>query len=209
MNKNEDLKSGDQPVENNPAINEMDQQLAEIAKMETTEKLETPEGYKNVKIDGEDVLCREVDITQEYGEALKEAKEYKKKAVVDARQATEHEEISTSQDGMKNYAEEGDWIIQNPGEDPYVFGSKNDSIEVRQQKFSKKYEPIPDQEGKFQAKGIIKALQVNENIVVKTSWGEEMATKAGGWVSDGGYTIAEKSFADTYEELEDESEDGK
>ena len=108
--------------------------------METPEKVETPEGYKNVKIDGEDVLCREVDITKEYGDALKESKEYKKKAVVDARQATEHEEISTTQDGMKNYADEGDWIIQNPGEDPYVFGSKNDAVEVRQQKFAKKYE---------------------------------------------------------------------
>lgn len=101
----------------------------------------------------------------------------------------------------------GLWIIQNPGDkDPYVFGNKGDTIEIRQAKFAKKYEPISDELGKFRPKGIIRALQIDRNIVFLTSWGEEMAVKAGGWVSDGGYSIAEKSFVSTYEKIEEEAE---
>lgn len=155
-----------------------------------------------VNIDGEDVLCDEIDMLAEYGAALENAPQYRKKVIVDARQATEHEVVSTSQDGMKNYADAGDWIIHNPGDkDPYVFGSKKDPVEVRQEKFAKKYEPIPDQSGKFRAKGVIRALQIDRNIVFGTSWGEKMAVKKSGWVCDGGYAIAEKSFDNTYEKL--------
>ena len=57
--------------------------------------------------------------------------------------------------------------------------------------------------GKFRPKGIIKAIKVNENIVFDTSWGEKMAVKAGGWVADGGYAIAEDSFNNTYEKIEE------
>lgn len=169
---------------------------------------ETEKQTKIVKIEGEDVSCDEIDLMAEYGEALKTADQYRKKITVDARQATEHEVISTSQDGMENYADNGDWIIKNPGDkDPYVFGDKNDSPEQRQEKFLKKYEPIPDEPGKFRAKGVIRALRVDKNIVFQTSWGEEMAAKAGGWVADGGYAIAEKSFDDTYEKIEVEGKD--
>ncbi len=103
---------------------------------------------------------------------------------------------------MKNYAEPGDWIIKNPGDkDPYVFGSKNDPIQIRQEKFAKKYDSIPGEDGKFRPKGIIKAIKVKENLVFDTSWGEKMAVKSGGWVADGGYAIAEDSFANTYEKI--------
>lgn len=162
---------------------------------------------KTVSIDGESVECDVIDLMAEYGESLKTADQYRKVGTVEARQASEREEVATSQDGTKNVAEAGDWIIQNPGDkDPYVFGNKGDAIEVRQGKFSKKYEAITDQSGKFRPKGIIRALQVDRNIVFPTSWGEDMATKAGGWVSDGGYCIAENSFTSTYEKLEEESE---
>jgi hypothetical protein len=158
---------------------------------------------EEIEIGGEKVLCRRVDMLKEYQEAFKDAESFRKIGKVDARQATEREEISTSQDGMKNYAEPGDWIIKNPGDkDPDVFGDKNDPIEVRQVKFVKKYETINDEPGKFRPKGIIKAVRVKENIVFNTSWGEQMAVKAGGWVADGGYAIAENSFANTYEKIE-------
>jgi len=154
----------------------------------------------------EKVICRRVDMLKEYEKAFETADSYRKVGVVEARQATEREEISTSQDGMKNFAEAGDWIIQNPGDkDPYVFGDKNDSVEARQAKFAKKYEVIAGEEGKFRPKGIIKAVQVNENIVFDTSWGEKMAAKSGGWVADGGYAIAESSFANTYEKIENDN----
>ena len=158
-------------------------------------------------INGEKIQCRRVDMLKEYSEAFKDADSYRKVGTVDAYQSKERTEVSTSQDGMKNYAESGDWVIHNPGDkDPYVFGSKNDPIEMRQQKFQKKYESIKDQPGKFRPKGIIKAVQIFENIVFDTSWGEKMAVKAGGWVADGGYGIAEDSFNNTYQKIEEEKE---
>ena len=170
---------------------------------ESNENNENIDGREKIEIAGEEILCRRVDMLQEYEKAFETADNYRKVGIVDARQATEHEEVSTSQDGMKNYADSGDWIIQNPGDkDPYVFGSKNDPIEIRQQKFAKKYEAIDDEPGKFRPKGIVKAVQVYENIVFNTSWGEQMAVKAGGWVADGGYAIAEDSFKNTYEKIE-------
>lgn len=161
---------------------------------------------KIVKIGGEDVECHVVDFAKEFpASSFEKADKFRKTAIVDARQATEREEITTGQDGMKNYADPGDWIIHNPGDtDPYVFGSKTDPVEVRQQKFAKKYVSEPEQPGKFRAKGEIKAYKVDKNIVFQTSWGEEMSTKAGGWVADGGYCIAEDSFNNTYEKIEEE-----
>ena len=162
-----------------------------------------PQMTEDVLFGSESVPCRRIDMLTEYEEAFKSADSYRKIGKVEARQATEREEISTSQDGMKNYAEPGDWIIHNPGDkDPYVFGDKKDPIEVRQAKFAKKYEVIAGEEGVFRPKGIIKAVQVNENVVFDTSWGEKMAAKSGGWVADGGYAIAEDSFTNTYEKIE-------
>lgn len=171
-------------------------------------KQTTSEGESNkeeVMFGDEKVMCRRVDMLKEYEEAFKTADSYRKVGKVEARQATGREAISTSQDGMKNYAEPGDWIIQNPGDkDPYVFGDKNDPIEIRQAKFAKKYEVIDEEPGKFRPKGVIKAVRVDENIVFNTSWGEQMAVKKGGWVADGGYAIAEESFAKTYEKIEED-----
>lgn len=155
----------------------------------------------------EKVQCRRIDMLKEYQEAFKTADSFRKVGKVEARQATKREEISTSQDGMKNYAEPGDWIIKNPGDkDPYVFGDKNDPIEARQAKFAKKYETIDEEPGQFRPKGVIKAVRVDENVVFNTSWGEQMAVKKGGWVADGGYAIAEDSFASTYEKIEKDNE---
>jgi hypothetical protein len=163
------------------------------------------QAFEEIEINGEKVQCRRVDMLQEFGAQLATADSYRKKVIVSARQATEREEIFTSQDGMKNYADPGDWIIHNPGDkDPYVFGSKKDSLEVRQQKFAKNYETMDEQPGQFRAKGIVKAVQVNENIVFGNSWGETMAVKSGGWVTDRGSGIAQESFMNTYEKISPE-----
>mgnify|MGYP001620134331 FL=1 len=147
-------------------------------------------------------MCRRTDMLQAYAKRFEKSDSFRKIGTVTARQATKRELISTSQDGMQNYAEIGDWIIQNPGDkDPYVFGDKNDPIEIRQEKFAKKYESIDNEPGKFRPKGIIKAVRVTENLVFDTPWGEQMAVKSGGWVADGGYAIAEDSFARTYEKI--------
>lgn len=158
--------------------------------------------YEEVLFGDEKVLCRRTDMLQAYAKRFEKSDSFRKIGTVTARQATKRELISTSQDGMQNYAEIGDWIIQNPGDkDPYVFGDKNDLIEIRQEKFAKKYESIDNEPGKFRPKGIIKAVRVTENLVFDTPWGEQMAVKSGGWVADGGYAIAEDSFARTYEKI--------
>lgn len=162
------------------------------------------EDFESLEIAGEVVICRRVNMLEKYKDAFKTADSYRKIGTVFAYQATERQEISTSQDGMKNYADVGDWIIQNPGDqDPYVFGDKNDSIETRQAKFAKKYDLIDAQSNSFRPKGIIKAIQVHENIVFDTPWGERMVVKKGGYVCDGGYAIAQDSFLKTYEKVEE------
>ncbi len=172
-----------------------------------------PSNQKEVLIAGKSVKCDVVpDMLAAYGERLKEAPQYRKKGEVHARQATEEETVSTSQDGTKNIAEPGDWIIQNPGDAaPYVFGDKFKTgangekisipVDERQKAFQKKYESKEGVMDTFMSKGIIRAMPVERNIVFPTSWGEEMAVEAGGYVTDGGYSIAKDSFDRTYESV--------
>jgi len=188
-------------------------EMPEVLEIHNTEKnIQTKEiipSYENVEINGEMVTCKRVDnMLKEYSNAFLTAEHYRKTATVNARQATEKEKISTSQDWMINYADPGDWIIHNPWDkDPYVFGDKNDSIKERQEKFNKKYEVIQWENNKFRAKWVIKAVQVTENIVFWTSWWETMAVKSWGWVADWGYGIAEESFINTYEKFDPQNED--
>lgn len=172
-------------------------------------QIQTPT-YEEVEINGEKIDCKRIDMLKEYDGAFVTADYYRKTATVTARQANERETIATSQDWMFNYAEPGDWIIHNPWDkDPYVFWDKNDPIEKRQAIFAKKYEAIPWEEWKFRAKWVIRAVQVRENIVFWTSWGETMSVKTWGWVADGGYGIAEESFSNTYEKFDPNAEDQK
>ena len=166
--------------------------------------------FEKVEINGETLRCRRImDILKEYAKALETADSYRKKVIVSARQATEREEIYTSQDGRKNWAEPGDWIIHNPGDkDPYVFGSRKDSVEERQRKFASKYTAVSGSPGQFRARGVIRAIRVNVNIIFQTpSSGQDMVIKAGGWVTESGSGIAEESFANTYEKIDQEPEE--
>lgn len=164
-------------------------------------KTEKPK-FEEVEIKGEKVLCRWVDVLREYEDAFKTADSYRKIGTIEAHKATQNEKIITTQDGMINYCEKGDWIIHNPGDlDSYVFGNKNDSLEVRGEKFNKEYVPVAGQDGIFKPHRIIKAIQINENIVFNNSSGIKMAEKKDGWVTDYGYAIAEDSFLNTYEKI--------
>lgn len=74
-------------------------------------KFDTGKTTKVFSIDSEDVECEIIDLMTEYGEVLKTADQYRKIGTVDARQATEQEVVASSQDGTKNVAEVGDWIM--------------------------------------------------------------------------------------------------
>lgn len=156
--------------------------------------------------DGKAVEYRHVDWRREYGAALERAPLYRKTAIVEAVQhlGDEPKVVSTSQDSTQATAVKGDWLIHNPGDkDPYVFEAGKGTVEERSKNFDKKYGAIPGQPGKFQSKGNIRALRLDENISFDTDWGERMYAKAGSYISSGGYTIAEDSFFNSYEPVLD------
>src|SRR5690606_9211477 len=131
---------------------------------------------------------------------------YRKTAVVTAEQhqGDQPRKVTTSQDGTQAVAEKGDWIIHNPGDkDPYVFEAGKGTVEERNKHFQEKYEALPDQPGRFQSKGVIRAIILDKNICIDTDWGDRMFCKKGGYLSNGGYTIAEDSFHSSYEPVLD------
>jgi len=180
------------------------------------------EAEKLVKFGDKEILCKKIEFNKQFPPSyFDDADRFRKVGIVHARQAVSRETIVSSQDGNKtNIAEPGDWIIQNPGDkDPYVFGDKHEkdadgnpildkpiSVEQRQKAFAKKYEAKPGDEGTFLPNGGIRANRVNENLTWTTSWGTTDPVRAGGWVADGGYAIAEDSFSNTYEKIENEKE---
>lgn len=154
------------------------------------------------KIDGgKDITCYEVDSQQEFQRLRVISPEiFLRKKDVKAYQATELLEVRSSQDGMVNTAEVGDWVVQNPGDpDPYVFGDKKkDSLQVRQEKFLQFYAPVEGQPGVFRRKGVIKAVPLDRNITFSTAWGATMSCEVGGVLTDQGYTIAKSSLEKDY-----------
>lgn len=177
---------------------------------------------KEVEVWWEKIKVLEIDnMKSTFAKRFEDAPVYQKKWTVYVRQATEREEIISSQDGTKNIAEPWDWIIQNPNDPhPYVFWNKDKSVEERQKDFLKKYEPT-DKEWVFKAKWQIKAFKITPEILKEewllpsygvngeniewitfpTSWWENMSVKFGGYIADGGYSITEEAFNDTYELL--------
>ena len=132
-------------------------------------------------------------------------KSYAKFARIQAVKALGGEVIETIlADGTKettNTANAGDWIVTNPGGEKYV---------VDGAKFSKKYEPCPDElgEGWFKPKGgIQKFLKLREDVQFICSWGEEQFIAAGGFVNvtdlNDIYGIAETEFNSTYKEVDE------
>lgn len=141
-----------------------------------------------------------------------EGEVYRKSVIIGAIQVTEQTPVETIlADGTKettNVAETGDYIAVNPGGEEYVI--KND-------KFADLYEAT-DEPGKFQAKGIVKAIKnpTDKWVQIKKSWG----TQEGAPDSMFAVTynpennelvgsmriIGAQEFADTYEPIEQAAE---
>lgn len=133
----------------------------------------------------------------EFTTLFKNAPLYEKFAIVTARKARLGEIITTivpSKNGLMketiNQANEGDFIVTNPGGEKYI---------VKGNKFSKLYKKLED--GTFKSLGEVKAIQTNKNLQFIAPWGENMKILAGGYLveNDGDrYGIDESAFNSTY-----------
>lgn len=116
-----------------------------------------------------DKTPKELDLsTDEWTERLASAPVFAKKGVVQARQATPGEQVTTTlEDGTvetSNTANEGDVVITNPGGEQYIIGGE---------KFAGRYEAT-EEEGVFRAKGMARAVQnpTGADIEIMAPWGE-------------------------------------
>lgn len=112
---------------------------------------------------------QELDLsTDEWTERLAAAPVYAKKAIVQARQVAEREEVRTTlTDGTEetvNVAEPGDIVVTNPSGEKYVLKPDN---------FAKRYDAT-DEEGVFRAKGMARAFQnpTGADVEIMAPWGE-------------------------------------
>lgn len=153
------------------------------------------------------VETQTVDLsTEQYTQLLTEAPVYAKKAIVEARQTTEREEVKTIlADGITetvNVAEPGDVIVTNPGGEKYV---------IKSEKFAKRYEAI-DENGTYRAKGMVRIVEnpTGTPIEITAPWGEKQFGAANCMVatnydpehpeeiSNDRYIINHQEFLDTY-----------
>ena len=144
--------------------------------------------------------------TEQWTQRLAEAPVYAKKAMVEARQVTEREEVTTTlANGTKetiNVAEVGDVIVTNPGGEKYV---------LKMEKFASRYEST-DQEGVFHAKGMSRITENSTGapVEVMAPWGEKQSGGADcmiatvfdpeqpNEISADRYIIGRQEFLDTY-----------
>ena len=139
--------------------------------------------------------CKLVDLKSSvYSDLFDASPFFIKHSLVYARQASTLEIIETPLDATQNTASPGDWIVNNPGERPYI---------IRASKFFQLYRPLPDTKGVFLSAGKpIKAVQIHEDVVFFAPWGELQAVKANGWIIQGinqeRYGIDSASFSNTY-----------
>jgi hypothetical protein len=148
-------------------------------------------------------------------EALKDAPVYKKFGMVKARIAQPGEKITTTlasgQKETENVANEGDYIMTNPGGESYI---------ISEQKFLSRYESTKE-DGVFGAKGFCKAVKnpYGKPVEIMASWGapqtgDENALFAdvcdeSGNMSGEPYIIEGKAFEDTYRLYQPDSEVSK
>jgi hypothetical protein len=144
--------------------------------------------------------------TPEYTELFLAAPVYRKHAVVEARQVTETEEISTVlADGTfetNQTVEPGQWVITNPGGEIYA---------IKNEKFVRRYESIGN--GKYQSKGYIHAFTspVAGPVYIVAPWGEKQFGNEGclfgasiledGSIAEDRYILGRQEFEDTYRSI--------
>ncbi len=148
-------------------------------------------------------------------EALKNAPIYKKFGEVKARQAVAGEKITTilesGQKETENTANEGDFIVTNPGGEEYIISEK---------KFLSRYEGT-DKEGIYGARGFCKAIKnpYGKPVEIIASWGEAQVGDENAFFADvcdeqgnaegEPYIIEGNAFANTYKAYEKTGADEK
>lgn len=136
--------------------------------------------------------------------ALAKAPVYKKHGCVNARPANVGEEITTTLEGgtneTVNKADEGDWIITNPGGEQYIISEK---------KFLDRYEAT-NENSVYSAKGYCRAIPnpFRKPIEIMASWGSPQTgdercliantCDTNGKVDGEPYLIDADAFAKTY-----------
>jgi len=142
-------------------------------------------------------LCRSISFAEfrdEFGQILETAPKAQKTAEVRVTTVTEPGSIFVGQDLQSIEVEPGDHLIKNPGDaDPYRFGDQP-SVEERIAAFKTSYTPVAGKTDYFMKTATSRVVRVMTDLVLDTEWGSSMAMKAGGYVTDAGYTIQQQSF---------------
>lgn len=130
---------------------------------------------------------------------------WRKSAVVTARQLAEPQALKTMlSNGLvetsRDVVEAGNWIITNPSGEEYA---------ITDEKFKKLYEGTKE-DGRYQAKGIIRAYQnpTGNPVEITAPWGEKQYGDENCWFAAGTddqlnptedrYIIGDKEFRETY-----------
>lgn len=156
---------------------------------------------------------KEVNIYQYVKEGIQNGslvkKDVVKHACVSARLGIEGEVIKTiMEDGLEEtinivdkdpVTDKVDWVVTNPNNEQYI---------VPHAVFIKKYCIDPENPDLYKPLEEIKiAVQINEHIMFKAPWGDNMYIQAGGYLIINSetdiYGIQEQEFLETYHELYD------
>lgn len=148
-----------------------------------------------------------VSLTEDeaFSDKFEAAPLWRKKAVVSARQTADVESLKTvladgTVETSRDAVPAGHWIITNPGGEEYA---------ITPEKFEKLYEGT-DKEGRFRAKGVIRAYQnpTGHPVTIIAPWGEVQYGDENCWLAagtddsmnptDDRYIIGGQEFKDTY-----------
>jgi hypothetical protein len=121
---------------------------------------------------------------------------YKKCAIVTARTAQAGEKIETIVNGQRetvNVANDGDYVVRNPGGEEYI---------VETPRFESRYTLIEGTADQYLPTGApVQVVELDENVQFVAPWGETQYILAGGYLIHNGdevYGIQRQEFLDTY-----------
>lgn len=140
---------------------------------------------------------------------------YRKKSLIRAKKATPEMEVTTKTsdgDETKNFAKEGDWLVENQT-------SSNERYLVKAETFEKKYKMIQSLDrgwGVFESTGKTQALEFTEEDLKKFNcseklefeapWQQSMLVRPGDFLvipdeKNEIYRVAKKEFNETYKKV--------